>query len=435
MPRHRCASAWPTLWATLCRDAASPLVVRPLDGVAVEFGERHEGNNPTAVDIHACDLHGPVGLLLLDDLEQTLGARRPNGDHHDAPQSQLLQQRWRNVVYAAGDDDLVERGRLRPAVVAVGMARGNPLIFAVTALDQPIQHTARALRERFDDLDAPHLVREIGKIRGLVARSGANLEYLLAKFDVERGRHAADNVRAGDRHAEADVEKGVVVGASLVTFEGERLARCHEKGALVALIEHVVIDNQHLIAAEALRQEVRLLASVRHHPLHESLTVGGRRGCLPTVGLGNSPGERCLCSRAEEAGCTGQKCPTSQALLPLWLPWPTRVPSHFARPVSLPLVCRFLVFLGACWCIWASWHFWPILRARGASADRTLAGHLQPPNLPANLVDRHRQHCGSEITHTTKACSSQRSMPQATAAAYNHGTPDGVRQAAQAGGR
>src|SRR5262245_39983810 len=377
MPPHHCASARPTQSATLCRDAASPLVVRPLDGVAVEFGERHEGNNPTAVDVHACDLYGPVGLLLLDDLEQTLGARGPNGDHHDAPQSQLLQQRRRNVVYAAGDDDLVERGRLRPAVVPVGMARGNPLIFAVPALDQPIQHTARALRERFDDLDAPHLVREIGKIRGLVARSGADLEDLLAKFDVERGRHAADNVRAGDRHAEADVEEGVVVGASLVAFEGELLARGHEKGALVALIEHVTVDKQHLIAAETLRQEMRILASVPHHPLHKSLTGRGRRSRLPTVGLGDSPGERRARNRADDRGCAGQKCPTLQAPLPLWLPLPTRV-----LIPGFPVPCR--LFANS-WCLLAfldaSWRplaFLTVLHA----GTRSLTGRLAATRGP-----------------------------------------------------
>ena len=34
---------------------------------------------------------------------------------------ELLQQRRRDVVDAAGDDDLVERRRFRPAVIAVGV--------------------------------------------------------------------------------------------------------------------------------------------------------------------------------------------------------------------------------------------------------------------------------------------------------------------------
>ena len=62
----------------------------------------------------------PSGALL-DDLEDVLRARRTDRDHHDAADLELLQQRRRNVVDAAGDDDLVERGRLLPAVVAVGV--------------------------------------------------------------------------------------------------------------------------------------------------------------------------------------------------------------------------------------------------------------------------------------------------------------------------
>ena len=99
----------------------------------------------------------------------------------------------------------------------------------------------------------PDLVGEVGEIGRLVARAGADLEHLLAELHVDRRGHAADDVRAGDGHAVADVEEGVLVGAAEVLLERELLARRQQEGALVAVVEHVAVGDQRLEAAEALR--------------------------------------------------------------------------------------------------------------------------------------------------------------------------------------
>ena len=66
---------------------------------------------------------GAVRAGRLHHLEDVLRAGRADGDDHDPVGLQLLQQRRRDVVDAAGDDDLVERRGLGPAVIAVGVAR------------------------------------------------------------------------------------------------------------------------------------------------------------------------------------------------------------------------------------------------------------------------------------------------------------------------
>ena len=83
---------------------------------------------------------------------------------------------------------------------------------------------------------------------------------------MRRG-HAADDVRAGDGHAVADVEEGVVVGAAQVALERELLARRHQEGALVAVVEHVAVGDQRLVAVEALRRG----------------SAGPRRGSPPSI--------------------------------------------------------------------------------------------------------------------------------------------------------
>jgi len=98
-----------------------------------------------------------------------LRARRPDRNDHDPVRGQLLQERRRDMVDAAGDDDLVEGGEFLPAVVAVGVAGANRAIFAVAARHQPIVQLARARGERRDDFDRPDMRREVGEIGGLVA--------------------------------------------------------------------------------------------------------------------------------------------------------------------------------------------------------------------------------------------------------------------------
>jgi len=56
------------------------------------------------------------------------------------------------MIDAAGDDDLVERGLLLPAVVAVRILGRDRLVLAVAALDERVVEAAGALGQRLDDL-------------------------------------------------------------------------------------------------------------------------------------------------------------------------------------------------------------------------------------------------------------------------------------------
>src|SRR4051812_29243519 len=79
--------------------------------------ERHERNDAAIVDVGARHGDGPVGGHVLDDLEDVLRPRRTDRRDHGAAGLQLLQQRRRDMVDAASDDDLVEGRVLLPAVV------------------------------------------------------------------------------------------------------------------------------------------------------------------------------------------------------------------------------------------------------------------------------------------------------------------------------
>src|SRR5262249_55931935 len=98
--------------------SAKVVLVRPLDHVATKLGEGDEGDRPAGVDVGALDRNLAARGDVLDDLEDVLRTRRPDRDDHDAAGLELLEERRRNVVDAAGDDDLVEWGRFLPAVVA-----------------------------------------------------------------------------------------------------------------------------------------------------------------------------------------------------------------------------------------------------------------------------------------------------------------------------
>jgi len=56
------------------------------------------------------------------------------------------------MIDAAGDDDLVERGLLLPAVVAVRILGRDRLVLGVAALDERVVEAAGALGQRLDDL-------------------------------------------------------------------------------------------------------------------------------------------------------------------------------------------------------------------------------------------------------------------------------------------
>src|SRR3984957_7537565 len=110
----------------------------------VAAGQRHEGNDLAAENVGARDRRGAVRADLLDHFEDMLRPGRTNRNDHDPRRLQLLQQRRRDMVDAAGDDDLVERRRLLPAVIAIAILGRDRGIFAITRADQAIVDAPRA---------------------------------------------------------------------------------------------------------------------------------------------------------------------------------------------------------------------------------------------------------------------------------------------------
>ena len=58
------------------------------------------------------------------------------------------------MIDAAGDDDLVERALIGPAIVAVALHAADRAVLVVAAADQACVDAAGAIEERLDDLDA-----------------------------------------------------------------------------------------------------------------------------------------------------------------------------------------------------------------------------------------------------------------------------------------
>ena len=229
----------------------------------------------------------PSAGLLLGHLEHMLDARRADRDHHDAVRLELLQQRRRNVIDRAGDDDLVERPLLLPAVVAVRVLGGDRLVFAVAALDERVVDAPGALRQRLDDLDRPHLVGQIGQIGRLIARAGADLEHLVTELYIHGIGHARDRVRTGNRHPIADIEIVPFIGTAEILPGDEFFARRQQVGADIPLVPDVATGEQLLEPVPALPEKGRVLAAVPGHPIDEiSLRIRRRRG-IPVVRDGN----------------------------------------------------------------------------------------------------------------------------------------------------
>ena len=98
-----------------------------LDRLTVELGKRDERDD-LVVHVRAHNPDGTVGALLFDHLQNDVLTRRADRNHHDSVRAQLAEQRRRNVIDAAGNDNLVERCGLFPAVIAVGILSIDRLV-------------------------------------------------------------------------------------------------------------------------------------------------------------------------------------------------------------------------------------------------------------------------------------------------------------------
>ena len=74
-------------------------------------------------------------------------------------------------------------------------------------------------------LDTDHIACELGKHRGLITGSGADLEHMVVGSDLEELGHAGHDEGLRDRLALRDAEGVVTVRDVLILFAHESLAR------------------------------------------------------------------------------------------------------------------------------------------------------------------------------------------------------------------
>ena len=171
-------------------------------------------------------------------------------------------------------------------VEAVGGLGLDVLVLGVALVDQLVVQAPRALGERRDDLDRVGILGEVGDVGRLHARTGADLEHLLAALDVDDVGHAALDVRAGHGHAIADVEEGMLVAAlgNRRADRGELFARGEQEGAHRRLAPDVLVADQGLEAIPALAEGNGILTAGLA-PGDEVLARVHRRVEIPAVGL------------------------------------------------------------------------------------------------------------------------------------------------------
>src|SRR5208337_1580009 len=172
--KRRLTPHWIPAFAGTTAGGARPA---PPSARLMAAAQRNEGDDLAAEDVGARDALRAARVGLLDHLQNMLRAWRADRNDHDSAGAQLLQERRRDVVDAAGDDDLVERRRLRPAVIAVAAPRRDVAVFVIALADQPVVDAAGAPRELGDDLDRIDAGGQVGQQGRLEARAGADLEH------------------------------------------------------------------------------------------------------------------------------------------------------------------------------------------------------------------------------------------------------------------
>ncbi len=130
-----------------------------------------------------------------------------------------MKERRRNEIGCRGDDDLVERGVLGPAVIAVADFDLD-IAHAV-----PVEPLLRLARELFNDFDAVDLACELTENRGLVAETGSDLEHHIIRREIEQICHERNNERLRDGFFESDRKRNIGVGIGLQLDRHEFVSR------------------------------------------------------------------------------------------------------------------------------------------------------------------------------------------------------------------
>src|SRR3569832_2696792 len=213
------------------RWSALLLCEKPLTGRrGVLAGERHECHGEYLASFNP-SLRGPGECG-----QHLIGVRRSEGNHQPAAGTQLVEQGLRNTGRSGGNDDGIEWSAVTPTLVAVSRPYRN---IAVTQSREP---RCRFGRQSGNDLDAVHLSNQPRQHRSLIAATGADLQYDIARLGLQQIGHEGDDEGLRNRLAVADRLRRVVI-SNIALIGGEKFVtwhlgqRCHHSGNELILAE------------------------------------------------------------------------------------------------------------------------------------------------------------------------------------------------------
>ena len=167
-------------------------------------------------------------------------------DDHAAAIPELVDQRLRNVIRGAGDDDRVEGRGFQPALVAIAVP------YPDVAVAESGEIARRLPGQRFNDLDAVHLAHQARQDRRLIARSGTDLKHPIARLRLQFLGHEGDDVGLRNRLSMADRQRAVVIGVGpelgrnefMSRHRGHRLEDCRV-GDAARIGAQLLVDHAH----------------------------------------------------------------------------------------------------------------------------------------------------------------------------------------------
>ena len=158
-----------------------------------------------------------VGAFLIQN--DGFRAARTHGLDQASPDPELSSQRRRHARECGGDHDRVERGVIGGSFGPVPHQDDD---IADALLGEVVP---RLLGQIGPDLDADHAGSDPGEQRGLVAVTGADLEYLLRTVQAQRRDHHGAQRRLGGHQMVRNRHRRVVVGPVRAGGRHERRAR------------------------------------------------------------------------------------------------------------------------------------------------------------------------------------------------------------------
>jgi hypothetical protein len=142
--------------------------------------------------------------ILVDDSQQLRVFRSP-GQNQASPRLELFKQSRGRPVGRDCDKNLVEWGVLGPAARSISDA--NDDVGGAETLQQSLGMACEFL----DDFDAPNLPGMFGEDRGLIAKTGADLEHRLVRLGSKEIGHESDDEGLRDGFIEANRQRHVLV--------------------------------------------------------------------------------------------------------------------------------------------------------------------------------------------------------------------------------